>query len=63
MDIQIFLGWHDTAAASGGNFGVLFVLGALATAAWVLFSKLQWRWTIMSAGAVWVVALTLTFVF
>ena len=56
------LAYHDTQAA-GGNLAILFVfIGVLATVGWVMFSRLEWRNTVMVAVAGWVAGLVVTFV-
>ena len=54
------LGYHGT--QGGGNLPMLFVfLGVLATAGWLIFSTLEWRYTVMATVAGWTVLLGLTF--
>jgi hypothetical protein len=54
------LAYHGT--QGGSNLPMLFVfLGVLATAGWVIFSTLEWRYTVMTTVAGWAVLLGLTF--
>ena len=54
------LAYHGT--QGGNNLPMLFVfLGVLATAGWVIFSTLEWRYTVMTTVAGWAVLLGLTF--
>ena len=54
------LAYHGT--QGGGNLPMLFVfLGVLATAGWLIFSTLEWRYTVMTSIAGWAVLLGLTF--
>lgn len=54
------IAYHGT--QGGGNLPMLFVfLGVLATAGWLIFSTLEWRYTVMTIVAGWAVLLGLTF--
>lgn len=56
------LAFHGTGQGSGGGplVGVVFVAG-IATAVWVLFSKLKWRDTMIVTAVGWALVLGLAF--
>jgi hypothetical protein len=55
------LAYHGTNGGGGATGGFIF-LGIVATAGWVLFSKLRWRNTMLITGSGWLVLLSLLFV-
>jgi hypothetical protein len=59
------IAYHDSAHGGGsGNLAVLFVfLGVLATAAWLIFSEMRWRNTLLITAAGWVVVVGLSLAF
>lgn len=59
---SIIVAYHDTqSGGAGGTIVLVAFLGAVATAGWLMFSRLSWRNTVMLAVAGWLVGLGVTF--
>jgi hypothetical protein len=54
------LAYHGTEGGDGSPMILVVFLGAIATAAWVLFSSLRWRNTMLVLAGGWLVVLILT---
>ena len=59
----IVIGYHGTGSGESNPMVLVAFLGAVTTVAWVFFSRLRWRNTVMVAVAGWLVGLVLTFGF
>ena len=56
MALPHLVATHLTSGGGDPMVGIVFV-GILASAAWVLFSPLAWRWTVLSTVGGWALLL------